>query len=73
MEGSHCLSDPILDGKMLTLNKNDDDDGDDDQFIQKLYSCFLSASKSHLALIYHPQYGGIYAVLLLYLNQVSSS
>ena len=27
---SHYLSNPILDGKMWTLNKNDDGDGDDD-------------------------------------------
>ena len=26
VEGSHCLSNPILNGKMQTLKKNDDDD-----------------------------------------------
>ena len=30
VEGSYCQSNPILDGKMWTLNKNDDGDGDDD-------------------------------------------
>ena len=26
VEGSHCSSEPLLDGKMGTLNENDDDD-----------------------------------------------
>ena len=30
MESSHCLSNPIKDGKIQKLNKNDDDDDDDD-------------------------------------------
>ena len=46
MDSSHRSFNPILDGKMQTLNKNDDDDKDD-LFLYNING-FLRISTQHL-------------------------